>query len=82
VARNAESVLAGSTVCMIDAVRNLVALGAPVEAALSAASAVPARIAGRTDLGTLEPGSPADVVVLDDSLEITRVLVGGDDKTG
>jgi N-acetylglucosamine-6-phosphate deacetylase len=82
VARNAERVLAGSTVCMIDAVRNLVALGAPVEAALSAASAVPARIAGRTDLGTLEPGSPADVVVLDDSLEITRVLVGGDDKTG
>jgi N-acetylglucosamine-6-phosphate deacetylase len=79
VARNADRVLAGSTVCMIDAVRNLVALGASVEAALSAASALPAQIAGRPDLGTLAPGSVADVVVLDDSLEIRRVLVHGED---
>jgi N-acetylglucosamine-6-phosphate deacetylase len=79
VARSADHVLAGSTVCMIDAVRNLVTLGAPVELALAAASEVPARIAGRPELGTLAPGSAADVVVLDDSLEIQRVLVGGDD---
>jgi N-acetylglucosamine-6-phosphate deacetylase len=79
VARNADRVLAGSTVCMIDAVRNLVALGASVEAALSAASTLPAQIAGRPELGTLAPGSVADVVVLDDSLVIQRVLVGGED---
>jgi N-acetylglucosamine-6-phosphate deacetylase len=79
VARRADRVLAGSTVPMMEAVRNLVALGAPVEAALSAASEVPARIAGKPELGTLEPGSVADVVVLDDSLEISRVLVGGTD---
>jgi N-acetylglucosamine-6-phosphate deacetylase len=79
VARNADQALAGSTVCMIDAVRNLVALGAPVEAALSAASALPAQIAGRPDLGTLAPGTVADVLVLDDGLEIHRVLVGGED---
>jgi N-acetylglucosamine-6-phosphate deacetylase len=79
VARRADRVLAGSTVPMIHAVRNLVALGAPVGAALSAATAVPARIAGHPELGTLAPGSEADVVVLDDSLEIVRVLVRGDD---
>jgi N-acetylglucosamine-6-phosphate deacetylase len=79
VARNADRVLAGSTVCMIDAVRNLVSLGASVEDALAAATSVPAQIAGRTDLGTLAPGSAADVVVLDDSLEIVRVLVRGED---
>jgi N-acetylglucosamine-6-phosphate deacetylase len=79
VARNADQVLAGSTVCMIDAVRNLVALGAPVEAALAAASLVPARIAGRPELASLAPGSDADIVVLDDSLEIERVLVRGED---
>jgi len=79
VARNADSVLAGSTVCMIDAVRNLVALGASVESALAAATELPARIAGRPELGTLAPGSPADVVVLDDALEIVRVLVRGED---
>jgi N-acetylglucosamine-6-phosphate deacetylase len=81
VARRADRVLAGSTVCMIDAVRNLVALGAPLESALSAASEVPARIAGRRELGTLEPGTPADVVVLDDNLEISRVLMSGTDVT-
>jgi N-acetylglucosamine-6-phosphate deacetylase len=82
VARRADSVLAGSTVPMIEAVRNLVALGAPVAAALAAASEVPARIAGRPELGTLKPGVAADVVVLDDRLEIVRVLVAGDDATG
>jgi N-acetylglucosamine-6-phosphate deacetylase len=82
VARNADQVLAGSTVCMIDAVRNLVALGAPLDAALSAASALPARIAGRPELGTLAPGTVADVVVLDDGLEIQRVLVHGEDTLG
>jgi len=79
VARRADSVLAGSTVPMIEAVRNLVALGAPVDAALSAASEVPARIAGRPDLATLKPGARADLVVLDDELEIVRVLVDGED---
>jgi N-acetylglucosamine-6-phosphate deacetylase len=82
VARNADEVLAGSTVCMVDAVRNLVALGAPVEAALAAASEVPARIAGRPELGTLAPGAEADVIVLDDGLEIVRVLVHGADTLG
>jgi N-acetylglucosamine-6-phosphate deacetylase len=82
VARRADRVLAGSTVPMIEAVRNLVALGAPVASALAAASAVPARIAGRPELGTLEPGSAADIVVLDDRLEIVRVLVSGDHAAG
>ena len=82
VARSADQVLAGSTVCMIDAVRNLVALGAPVEAALAAATSVPARIAGRPELGTVAPGSSADIVVLDDGLEIVRVLVRGEDAVG
>jgi N-acetylglucosamine-6-phosphate deacetylase len=79
IARRADRVLAGSTVSMLGAVRNLVALGAPLEAALAAASTVPARIAGRPELGTLVPGSVADVVVLDDGLEVVRVLVDGVD---
>ena len=64
---------------MIDAVRNVHRLGAPLEEALTAAPPVPARIAGRPDLGRLAPGAPADVVVLDDNLEIVRVLVQGGD---
>jgi N-acetylglucosamine-6-phosphate deacetylase len=67
---------------MIDAVRNLVALGAPIEAALAAASEVPARIAGRDELGTLAPGAGADIVVLDDGLEIVLVFVHDVDVVG
>ena len=69
--------LAGSALTMAQAVRNLHALGVPLADALHAASAVPARVAGRPDLGRLEPGAPADVVVLDDRLEVQRVLLGG-----
>jgi N-acetylglucosamine-6-phosphate deacetylase len=63
---------------MIEAVRNLHALGVPLPEALDAATAVPARVVG-ANVGTLEPGAPADVVVVDDNLEIERVLVGGEE---
>jgi N-acetylglucosamine-6-phosphate deacetylase len=79
IARRGDSVLAGSTVTMIDAVRNLVALGASVPAALAAASEVPATIAGRDDIGCLREGCEADVVVVDDRLELVRVLAHGED---
>ena len=79
VVRRGDSVLAGSTVTMIDAVRNLVALGASVPAALSAATEVPAQIAGRDDVGHLEPGAEADVVVLDNELQLERVIAAGED---
>ena len=78
VARRADGVLAGSTLTMIDAVRNLHALGVPLASALDAATRVPAGIVGRPELGTLAPGTPADVVVLDGGLEIQRVLVAGE----
>jgi N-acetylglucosamine-6-phosphate deacetylase len=78
VVRGEDGMLAGSALTMIDAVRNLHALGASLEEALTAAASVPARIAGRADLGRLAPGAPADVVVLDDRVEIRQVLVDGD----
>lgn len=79
VSRRGDSVLAGSTVTMIEAVRNLVSLGAPLASALAAATEVPATIAGREDVGRLAPGARADVLVLDDRLELQRVLVSGSD---
>ena len=79
VVRRLDGVLAGSVLCLRDAVARLVGLGATLEEALHAASGVPARVAGRPELGTLAPGTPADVVVLDDGLAIARVLVDGAD---
>ena len=72
-----DGVFAGTVLTMLDAVRNLHALGVPFEEAVGAATEVPARIVRRPDLGVLEPGARADVVVLDDRLEIAQVLAGG-----
>jgi N-acetylglucosamine-6-phosphate deacetylase len=75
--RGPDGVLAGSVLTMIEAVRNLHALGAPLEEAVAAATSTPARVLGEPDLGRLAVGLPADLVVLDDELEIERVLVAG-----
>ena len=80
VVRGPEGQLAGSALTMIEGVRNLQSLGVSLEAALRAASEVPARVARRPDLGRLAPGAPADVVVLDDRLEVVRVLVDGGER--
>jgi N-acetylglucosamine-6-phosphate deacetylase len=77
VRRDGDGVLAGSVLTMIEAVRNLHALGVPLDAALAAATAVPARVIG-ADVGRIEVGAPADIVVLSEELEIQRVLVGGE----
>jgi N-acetylglucosamine-6-phosphate deacetylase len=78
-ARRGDGVLAGSVLTMLQAVRNLHALGAPLVDAVAAATSVPARAARREDVGVLRVGGPADLVVLDDRLEITTVLVAGQD---
>ncbi len=77
--RGPDGVLAGSVLTMIEAVRNLHALGVPLEEAVEAASTTPARVLGDPTLGRIAVGSPADVVVLNDRIEIERVLVGGDE---
>jgi N-acetylglucosamine-6-phosphate deacetylase len=77
VARRADGVIAGSVVTMIEAVRNLHALGVPLVDAVAAATSVPARAVRRPELGILCEGGTADVVVLDDRLEIRTVLRAG-----
>jgi len=80
VVRREDGVLAGSTLTMPQAVRNLVAAGAPLEQALESASTVPARVLGIPDLGRLFPGGPADIVVIDDRIDVVRAIVGGETR--
>ncbi len=80
VARGPDGQLAGSVLTMIEAVRNLHALGVPLGEALEAASTVPTGVLGLPDLGRLQPGAPADIVVVDDNLQIERVLVEGRER--
>jgi N-acetylglucosamine-6-phosphate deacetylase len=77
VARGTSGALAGSTLTMIEAVRNLHALGVPLEDAVGAATEVPARVLRLPASGRIAIGLPADVVVLSDELEVERVLVEG-----
>ena len=77
--RLADGTLAGSIATLLDCVRRLHALGSPFEEAVGAATALPARILSDRSIGQLEIGAAADVVVLDDRLELQRVLVDGED---
>jgi N-acetylglucosamine-6-phosphate deacetylase len=77
--RRPDGVLAGSVVTMLESVRKLHELGAPLAQAVAAASTVPARVTGR-ELGRLEPGGPADVLILDDRLELRGVFVAGKER--
>ena len=78
VARNAEGKLAGSTLTLDRALRNIVALGVPLSSALRMLTANPARqigLAGRK--GVLAPGADADMVFLNDKLEVSGVMTRG-----
>ena len=71
-----DGTLAGSSISMLDAVRNVVNFGLSLEAAVYAASTAPAQAVG-LDVGVLEVGRPADLVVLDKALDLKAVFVDG-----
>jgi len=76
--RGPNGVLAGSVLTMIDAVRNLHALGVGLADAVGAATSVPAAVLGLPTIGRLDVDLPADILVLNDGLEIESVFVGGE----
>jgi N-acetylglucosamine-6-phosphate deacetylase len=77
-ARTPEDVLAGSVLRFDDAVRNLMAFtGCDLAEASLAASATPARLAQRPDIGRLAAGCLADIVVLDEHHQVVATVVGG-----
>jgi len=75
-ARNGS--IAGSTLTMDVALRNAVEAGIPLADAAAMASTTPARALGLDDeVGALEAGLRADLVVLDAGLTVKRVLRAG-----
>jgi N-acetylglucosamine-6-phosphate deacetylase len=75
--RTAAGTIAGSTLTLDRAVRNLVSVGVPAAVALEAASRVPADVLGRADLGRIAPGTCADLVWWSDDMHPLRTWVGG-----
>ena len=71
--------LASSVVALDTMVRNMKAMTkAPLEDVIRMASLTPAERAGvAADVGSLEPGKHADIVILDRQLKVRRVFIGG-----
>lgn len=76
--RRLDGTLSGSGLTLATAVRNCVSAGVPLEVALRSATVAPAAVLGRSDVGTVTPGAWADLVWLDDDLDVRRVWLGGD----
>jgi N-acetylglucosamine-6-phosphate deacetylase len=78
VARIATGSIAGSTLTMDAALRRAVGAGIPLEDACLMASTTPARVLGRSDeVGAIEAGLRADLVILSEDLRVKRVLRAG-----
>jgi N-acetylglucosamine-6-phosphate deacetylase len=76
--RLADGTLAGSTLTMDQALRNLVKIGLPIAEASQRLSQFPADYLGLPERGRLRPGAWADCVRLDRSLNLTDVMVEGE----
>ncbi|HVX95060.1 MAG TPA: amidohydrolase family protein, partial [Polyangia bacterium] len=77
-ARRPDGTLAGSTLTLDRAVRFMIDhAGASAEEALSMASAVPARVLGRDDLGRLAAGCVADLTLWSGAMEVEATYVAG-----
>ncbi|WP_433213608.1 N-acetylglucosamine-6-phosphate deacetylase [Dactylosporangium sp. CS-047395] len=72
-----DGAIAGSTLTMDRAFRRAVGAGLSLTAASRMASGTPARAIGLSDAGELREGAQADLVLLDEDLNVQRVMRAG-----
>lgn len=79
IARTKSGSLAGSTLNLIDAIRNVVASGASnLIEAVNMASRIPAEALGIDNVqGSIEPGKRANLTVVDDDLNVIMTILDG-----
>ena len=71
-----DGTIAGSVSNLHEEVKNLVSYGVPLETAVKSASLIPAMQIGLDkEIGSIEPGKAADLVILDKDLEIASVWI-------
>jgi N-acetylglucosamine-6-phosphate deacetylase len=79
ICRNAEGRLAGSTLTLDKALRNVVGLGVPLADVVRMLTANPAKLLGiEFKKGALRVGADADIVLLDEGLQLTNVWARGE----
>lgn len=70
--------LAGAIITLMDGVRNVVKWGFSLEDALTMATLTPAQNLGVEDrVGSIAPEKAADIVIVDDSLNVQKVILRG-----
>jgi N-acetylglucosamine-6-phosphate deacetylase len=78
VCRNADGVLAGSTLTLDRALRNIVSMDVPLPDAVRMLTLNPASLLGlKPKKGSLLAGADADVLLLDQGLHVTNVWARG-----
>jgi N-acetylglucosamine-6-phosphate deacetylase len=79
VRRTSDDALSGSALTHLQGFRNAVQrFGRSVVEASIMCSRTPARVLGERDKGYLAAGMDADIIILDDSLELQATIVGGE----
>lgn len=74
-----DGTIAGSTTCIAESVRRAISFGVPPEDALCAVTLTPARAAHiENEVGSLEEGKRADILVLNDRFEPEVILQNGE----
>lgn len=79
IARLPDGTLAGSTLTLDRAVRNVIQMAKiPVHQAVQMATLNPAQLIGVADRkGSIEPGKDADLVIFDEDIKVKKVLIDG-----
>jgi len=76
--RLSPTVFAGSRLRLLRAVRNLMKFtGAKIPEAVAAASAWPAKIIGRPDLGRIRQGADATLIMVDEGFRLKKIFFKG-----
>ena len=78
VCRIAQGNLAGSTLTLDTALRNLLSMGYSIADCVGFLSKNPARALGLHQKGTIAEGFDADLVVLNDAMQVQMTIVGGE----
>jgi N-acetylglucosamine-6-phosphate deacetylase len=76
--RLADGTLAGSSLTMLQAFHNLIAIGMSIEEASRRTSSIPAEYLVLEDRGRIAVGAVADLVVLDSDLNLLAVMLRGE----
>lgn len=75
--RKSDNVIAGSSLTMIDGVKNLISWGLTPDLAIRMASTNPARLMNLKNKGFLAPGYDADLVIFNKDCEILGTVLNG-----